>query len=117
MVYLLQYIEVEESSFAKPYLEALQEILEEFNDVFATPHELPPSRLYDHRIPLHYSNLMANVRPYKYPFHQTNEIEKQVQDMLSMVIIQPNVSSFTSSAVIVWKADGSSHLCVDYPKA
>jgi hypothetical protein len=56
--------------------EPLRQILKEFEDVFVVPTILPPSRVYDHHIPLLPGSIPVNSRPYTYsPFHKT-EIEK-----------------------------------------
>lgn len=92
----------------------LSDILDEFSEVFESSQGLPPERECDHRIPLINPHQSVNSRPYRYPFHQKNEIEKQVQEMLSNGIIQSSNSPFASPLVLVRKADGSWHLCMDY---
>lgn len=49
-------------------------LLKEFSKVLEVPKELPPQRSCD--IPLIDANQTINSRPYHYPFHQKNEIEK-----------------------------------------
>lgn len=56
-----------------------------------------------------------NVRPYRYPAYQKDEIKKMVQELMSLwVIIQSNQNPFSFSVILVKKADGSWRLCVDY---
>ena len=55
-----------------------------------------------------------NVRPYCYPPTLKDEIECQVEDMLSQGIIQPSSSPFCSLVLAVCKKDGTWHFCVDY---
>jgi hypothetical protein len=55
----------------------LQSILSHHQFVFNTPQALPPSSgVHDHSIPLILGKLPPNVWPYRHPFSQKNEIEK-----------------------------------------
>lgn len=67
--------------------EGLQEVLDKYGDIFAEPKSLPPKRLFDHAIPLKPGAVPISLRPYRYNFHQKNELEKQVKEMLSSGII------------------------------
>jgi hypothetical protein len=59
----------------------LQSILSKHQVVFSTPHGLPPSHgVHDHSIPLVPGSMHPNIRPYRHPFSQKNEIEKMVQE-------------------------------------
>ena len=54
------------------------------------------------------------IRPYRYPPKLKDEIEAQVQEMLSQGLIQPSSSSFSSPVLLVKKKDGSYRFCVDF---
>nr|KYP53509.1 Transposon Ty3-I Gag-Pol polyprotein [Cajanus cajan] len=75
---------------------------------------LTPWRSRSHAIKLHASQGPVSVRPYRYPHHQKEEIEKQVKEMLHSRMIRPSSSPFTSPALLVKKKDYSWQLCVDY---
>lgn len=92
----------------------VQTVLTEFSSVFDEPKGLPPIRQFDHTIPLLPGAGPVNVRPYRYTPVQKNEIESQVQEMLSKWIIQPCSSPFSSPVLLVKKKDGSWRFCVDY---
>lgn len=92
----------------------LQQVLQEFEQVFAIPEGLPPSREVDHRISIKAGTDPVNVRPYRYPHLQKNEIEKLVTEMLASGIIRPSNSPYSSLMILVKKKDGSWRFCVDY---
>jgi hypothetical protein len=65
----------------------VQALLEKYLDVFQAPTTLPPTRFYDHQIPLLPNALPVNARPYKYSPHHKTEIEKQVKELLEAGLI------------------------------
>lgn len=66
-----------------PLLPEIQAILDSFLAVFTIPTALPPKRACDHAIPLISGASPVNVRAYRYPPSLKDEIEKQVNAMLS----------------------------------
>lgn len=60
----------------------IQAVVQKFIGLFQTPTQLPPSRPFDHKIPLIPGAQPVNVTPYKYAPQQKSEIEKQVIEML-----------------------------------
>jgi hypothetical protein len=85
-------------------LHDLQAILSKHQMVFSTPQGLPPSRgVHDHSIPLVPGSLPPNIRPYRHPFSQKNEIEKMVQELLNAGVIRPSTSPYSSTIVMVLK--------------
>ena len=69
--------------------------------MFDVPKGLPPFRGTDHAIKLIKEDTTVNVRPYRYPHLQKNEIEKLVRDMMTAGIIQSSVSPFSSQILLV----------------
>ncbi|GKF15165.1 putative mitochondrial protein, partial [Tanacetum coccineum] len=89
-------------------------ILEEFQDVFAVPTELPPQRTHDHKIPLVLNTPPINIRPYKHPPSQKDAIQVMVKELMDSGVIKASQSSFSSPIVMVKKKDGTWRMCVDY---
>ena len=92
----------------------IQDLLLRFEALFTTPSTLPPARATDHHIHLIPQATPVNVRPYRYPHYQKQEIEQQVDAMLQKGLIQPSTSPFSSPVLLVKKHDGSWRFCIDY---
>ncbi|RLN13205.1 hypothetical protein C2845_PM09G13910 [Panicum miliaceum] len=95
-------------------LPEVQQLIEEFGELFQVSTELPPSRSCDHKIPLIAGAAPVSVRPYRYAPKLKDEIEAQVKEMLQNGLIQKSSSPFSSSVLLVKKKDGSWRFCVDY---
>ncbi len=93
---------------------ALQEVLNQFADVFETPTGLAPPRSVDHKIPLQPEAKLIKLRPYRHSYEQKGEIEKQVKEMLESSIIQTSNSPFASPVLLVKKNDRTWRMCIDY---
>lgn len=85
----------------------IEELLDKYESVFQMPKGLPPHRGHEHAIILKEGTSPVNVRPYKYPQVQKDEIERLVREMLEARIIQPSQSPFSSPVLLVKKKDGS----------
>lgn len=91
-------------------------LLDEFDDLLQATDSLPPSRQCNHSIPLIPGSQPFYIRPYRYPPALKDEIERQVQEMLSQGLIQPSSSMFSSPVLLVKKKDLSYRFCVDFRK-
>uniref|UniRef100_A0A8R7Q2M0 Reverse transcriptase domain-containing protein n=1 Tax=Triticum urartu TaxID=4572 RepID=A0A8R7Q2M0_TRIUA len=94
----------------------VEEVLQQFPEVFQEPKGLPPKRLHDHKIPLKEKATPPNSRPYRVPHMQKNELERQVDAMLRDKIIRASESPYSSPAILVMKKDGTWRMCIDYRK-
>lgn len=50
-------------------------VLEQFTSIFQIPTGMSPRRVFDHHIHLLPHTKQVNMRPYRYPYFQKNEIE------------------------------------------
>lgn len=92
----------------------VQQLVDSNQHLFKNPDTLPPSREFDHSIPLLPRVKPVNIKPYRYSPSQKDEIERQIQEMLANGIIRPSQSPFASPVILVKKKDGSWRFCVDY---
>lgn len=92
----------------------IQEVLNQYEEVFLESSSLPPERSCDHQIALMPNSKPVNLRPYRYSFFKKVELEKIIEELLKASIIQPSTSPFASPALLVKKKDGNWRLCVDY---
>jgi hypothetical protein len=98
-----------------PVPQDLQALLSKHQTVFSTPQGLPPSRgVHDHSIPLVPGSLPPNIHPYRHPFAQKNEIEKMVQELLTVGVIHPSTIPYSSPFIMVLKKEGSWRMCPDF---
>ena len=91
----------------------VQQIIDISDSLFKEPNVLPPSRDFDHKIPLLPGVKPVNVKPYRYAPTQKDEIERQIKEMLANGIIRPSHSPFASPVILVKKKDGTWRFCVD----
>lgn len=91
----------------------LTNMLRQFQSIFQEYIRLPPNRSQVHQIKLFSNHNPINVRPYRYPHHQKEEIERQVSELLETGVIRPSMSAFSSRVILVKKKDGSWRMCVD----
>lgn len=92
----------------------LEPLLQAYSHIFSEPKHLPPPRPTNHTIPLLSGTNPINVKPYRYPHFQKQEIEAQIREMLTQGIIRPSSSAFSSPVLLVRKKDGTWRFCVDY---
>lgn len=81
----------------------IQEILDEFEQIFREPTELPPVRGFEHSIRLSEGTWEISVRPYRYPHAYMEAIEKIVSEMLRAGLIRKSRSPFASPVLLVKK--------------
>jgi hypothetical protein len=60
------------------------------------------------------SDVPVRLKPYPLPFSTRQVVEKEVQSMLDMGVIEQSTSAYCSPVVLVSKPDGSVRFCIDY---
>ncbi|GAU25313.1 hypothetical protein TSUD_375770, partial [Trifolium subterraneum] len=106
---------VEEESILTPTQQKqLGDMLLRYDQVFQEPTGLPPRRNKEHAINLVENYGAVNIRPYRYPYHHKNEIEKQVKELLAAGVIRHSTSPFSSPVILVKKKDNTWRMCIDY---
>ncbi|GJV14756.1 putative mitochondrial protein [Tanacetum coccineum] len=95
-----------------PFL--LNQLLEDYGDMFEILTGLPPKRSHDHKIPLKEGTQPINIRPYRHPPTQKDAIETMVKELIDSGVIRHSQSSFSSPVVMVKKKDGSWRICINY---
>nr|GEU62987.1 putative mitochondrial protein [Tanacetum cinerariifolium] len=95
-------------------LKELQKVVDQYDDVFALPKELPPQISYDNRIPLLEGTQPVNIRPYRHPPTQKDATEAMVKELLEAGVIKASNSLFASPIIMVKKKDNTWRMCVDY---
>lgn len=92
----------------------VDKLLNSYKEVFQSLEVITPKRQQDHAIHLWEGASIPNLRPYKYPHQQKNEIEKLISEMLKANIIRPSINLHPSPIILVRKKDGGWIFCVYY---
>ena len=84
-------------------------LFQEFKDIFPKeiPHGLPPSRGTEHQIDLLLEASLPNRPAYKSNPQETEEIKKQVQDLMQKRWVQESLSPCAVPVILVPKKDGT----------
>jgi len=97
----------------KTQKEKLLQLLKEFQDIFT---DIPKAtQLEKHVIHLK-DNEIVQCKPYPIPIHMREVLDKEIDELLRLDIIQPSSSYTCSPVVMVKKPDGSTRVCVNYKK-
>ncbi|GFW25970.1 transposon Ty3-I Gag-Pol polyprotein [Trichonephila clavipes] len=90
----------------------LANLLSKFSDVFSS---VPGSaKVKGHSVSLMPDFVLEKLKPYRIPIALQEEVNKQINDLLQLGLIEPSESEWAHFIVCVSKKDGSVRLCVDY---
>ena len=97
-----------------PQKSRLNELLNEFEDVVSKGSaDIGRTDRVRHRIPTGDASPVKQS-PRRVPYHQKDEMDKNLKSMLDDGVVQPSSSPWASPVVLVKKKDGSTRFCVDY---
>lgn len=85
----------------------IQNLMDTFDEVFASKVTYPPPRDCMHYIPLILGARPTNIMPYRYAPTLKDEIVSQVKEMLETDLIQHSSSAFSSPVILVRKKDNT----------
>ena len=85
----------------------IEEVLQQFQELFEEPKGLPPERSCDHTIPLKSDARPVNIRPYRIPHYQKDAMEGIIDQLLRSEFVRHSVSPYSSPAILVRKKDGT----------
>ena len=93
----------------------LTPLLQDFSHVFPLeiPPGLPPKRSIQHKIDLIPGSTLPNKPTYRMNPQETQEIQRQVDDLLAKGMIRESLSPFAVPALLVPKKDGSMRMRID----
>jgi len=101
------------SDLSESQRQEVVDLLEAFQDVFTDVPAL--TTLREHSITLT-NDEPVHSKPYPIPHAMQETVDKELENMLQMGIIEPSTSPYASPIVVVRKPDGSNRVCVDYRK-
>nr|GEW76399.1 reverse transcriptase [Tanacetum cinerariifolium] len=93
----------------------IQPLLQSYTQVFPTaiPSGLPPMRTIQHKIDLIWGSILPNKPAYRSNPKETNEIRKQVDDLLQKGLIRESLSPCAVPTLLVPKKNGEWRMCMD----
>ena len=94
----------------------VDKLLAEYPDVLCTTHPegLPPDMPVVHTIPLVNEGLTVFKQIYQLSPAEKEEVQRQVQELLSKGLIRPSTSPLGSPILFVKKKDGTLRMVIDY---
>ncbi|KAJ9514950.1 hypothetical protein QJQ45_002759 [Haematococcus lacustris] len=92
----------------------LQDLLDEYSDVFQPITGLPPERAVGHSIPLQPDGKPPARPSYRMSKPEQDELRKQITDLLAKGLIEPSSSPYVAPVLFVQKKSGELRMCIDY---
>ena len=91
-------------------------MLEKYADLFPEqlPKGRPPKRTIEFEIKMEEGAIPLNKPPYRLSPKEYEELQAQIDDLLSQGHIRPSTSPYGAPVLFVPKKDGRWRMCVDY---
>nr|XP_043615856.1 uncharacterized protein LOC122587754 [Erigeron canadensis] len=114
-ILLLLMLESGEDKKCEELPSVVRPLLAEFANVFPEelPAGLPPIRGIEHQIDLIPGLILPNKATYRCFPNETNELQKQVDELIAKGYVRASMSPCSVPALLVPKKDGSMRMCVD----
>jgi len=106
---------LDEDESPKPTHPLAISLLQQFTHLFPEeiPTGLPPKRDIQHQIDLIPGAVLPNKPAYRMTPKDTQEIQRQVEELISKGLVRESLSPCAVPALLVPKKDGSQRMCVD----
>ena len=92
----------------------MEKVMEEYEDIFTSLAVVPLHCQVKHSIDLTPGASLPNGPIYRRSILESDEIKRQIQELLQKGHICPSPSPCGSQFVLVQKKDGTWRLCIDY---
>ncbi|GFO03172.1 Pol polyprotein [Plakobranchus ocellatus] len=89
----------------------VKEFLIEFQDILTSVPGCTSTLCHEFRLT---TDAIIRVRPYPSPFAAREFVTQEINDLLSLGVIEPSDSPYCLPIVVVKKKDGSIRLCIDF---
>ncbi|GFU84636.1 retrovirus-related Pol polyprotein from transposon 17.6 [Trichonephila clavipes] len=93
-------------------LKVLKNLISKFKYIFTKP--VQPARVGAHKIELVANAVRRKPHCYSVPMAYRREVERQVQELLDLNLIEPSEAEIAHPIVCVAKKDASIRMCVDF---
>ncbi|GFO32859.1 Pol polyprotein [Plakobranchus ocellatus] len=100
-------------SLSASQVQNLRELLLEFQDILTSAPGCTNTLCHEIRLT---TDDAIRVKPYPLPFAARDFVTQEVNDLLSLGVIEPSDRSYCFPIVVVKNKDGSMRLCIDFRK-
>ncbi|GFO07950.1 reverse transcriptase [Plakobranchus ocellatus] len=100
-------------SLSASQIQDVKELLLEFQDILTSAPGCTDTLCHEIRLT---TDDVIRVKPYPLPFAARDFVTQEVNDLLSLGVIEPSDSPYCFPIVVVKKKDGSMRLCIDFRK-